>query len=141
MCSSDLGTTFVHAYPGIVKSGAARGAGPVLFPLLNMLTVLLRPWMVPVGESGERHLYAATSATFPPRADGLDRARLGEGQTAAVGSTGEGGSGAYLLSWNAEPCGKEKVMREHREQGNMKRVWDHTMEVFEKICGTEGGKY
>lgn len=135
------GTTFVHAFPGIVKSGAARGAGPVLFPLLNMLTVLLRPWMVPVGESGERHLYAATSATFPPRADGPDRARLEEGQSAAVGSTGESGSGAYLLSWDGEPCGKEKMMQEHREQGNMKRVWDHTMEVFEKICGTEGGKY
>ena len=97
--------------------------------------------MVPVGESGERHLYAATSATFPPRVDGLDRARLEEGQSAAVGSTGESGSGAYLLSWDGEPCGKEKMMREHREQGNMKRVWDHTMEVFEKICGTEGGKY
>ena len=69
----------MYAFPGIIKSGAARGAGPVLFPLLNMLTVLLRPWMVPVGESGERHLYAATSATFPLRVDGLDCVRLGEG--------------------------------------------------------------
>ena len=99
---------------------------------LDVSMFLAKPWVVDIRESGERHLYAATSTSYPS-ADKKD-------ESAAMGSAGVTGSGAYLLNWNGEPCGKDKVMNEHRAQGTGKQVWTHTLEVFGKICGTTTGR-
>ena len=127
------GTTFIHAYPGVVKTSIARDLGSVMKFAAESLAVLLRPFSVPLGESGERHLYAATSTSYPPKASSDD--------SAVVGSTGVKGSGAYLISWDGSPCGKDKIMREYREHGIGKQLWDHTLDVFNKVCSKDDGKY
>ena len=100
---------------------------------LNAVAFLLTPVATPIGQSGEQHLYAATSKTFPPLSKPDD--------SAVVGSTGVKGSGAYLLSSDESPCGKDAILQEYRAQGVGKQIWAHTLDVFDKVCRQDGGKF
>ena len=133
LATANPGTTFIHAYPGIVKTNIGRDLGSIMKFAAESLMVLFRPFTVPLGESGERHLYAATSTNYPPKAKPND--------SAVIGSAGIEGSGAYLVSWDGSPCGKDKTMKEYRDQGMGKQIWDHTLEVFNEICSKDDGKY
>lgn len=85
---------------------------------------------MPLQESGERQLYDATSNNYPPLS-------ISE-ESAVIGSNGVKGSVAYLLSW---PCGKVEIMEKYRSQDAGKQIWKHTLDVFERVCGNENGKY
>ncbi|KAL4789805.1 hypothetical protein BDV19DRAFT_373551, partial [Aspergillus venezuelensis] len=88
------GTTFIHAFPSGVDTGVLRDfpGAKVIMPIAR---VLLKPWMVPIEESGERHLFAATNPRYPS----LDAGEEGKGKRdTAVGSNGNKGSGCYWLN-------------------------------------------
>ncbi|KAJ6015999.1 hypothetical protein N7540_010590 [Penicillium herquei] len=121
-------TTFIHAYPGGVKTGLMREFGPLTRAAINALAILAKPWMVPLDESGQRHLYASTSPRFPPRASG-------EGPDAADGADGKQGSGAYLLAWDGSITGNRKILEAADENETGKLVWKHTWGIFQSICG------
>ncbi|RHZ64853.1 hypothetical protein CDV55_101164 [Aspergillus turcosus] len=127
-------TSFVHAYPSGVATGVLRElpAGRVLSAVL---TPLLRPFMVPLEESGERHLFAATSGRYPPKAEGEGR----EGDV-AIGSNGTKGSGCYWLNWDGEVFPPNKKLERTRAQGAVEKVVQHTEEVFKQVC-EEGKTY
>lgn len=115
-----------------------RDLGPLARFGAEVFSVLAKPFFVPVEESGERHLYAATSQSFIPKRDGDGPAAA----AAAVGSDGVKGSGGYLLNWNGDVVGKQQdLLRKYREEGVGKTVWQHTLDVFQKVCGTKDGKY
>jgi hypothetical protein len=117
------GTSFIHMYPGPVKTNILQGlGGPAL--LIKILRFAATPFTIPIKESGERHLYAATNAAFGPKERGGD----------SIGADGLKGSGAYLLHWDDEPTGNKKVIMEYREQGITEKVWRHTLDVFETVC-------
>ncbi|KAB8231571.1 uncharacterized protein BDW43DRAFT_312799 [Aspergillus alliaceus] len=120
-------TTFIHAYPGIVKSGIARGLGPMMRYVAGALMFLGHPWMVPQRESGERNLFASTSELFSPA--GISEFQ-GESSTSAIGADGVRGSGAYLVHWDGSEVGKEKVLRVYQEGDVSETVWEHTLEVL-----------
>lgn len=120
-------TSFVHEYPSVVKTGIFRGLGPITRTAVNMLSFLAKPFFVPLDESGERHLYAATSPRFPPRG-------TKEITDVAPGSDGEKGSGAYLLNWDGNDNGNGKALQELRKNDAGNSVWKHTLETFESIC-------
>jgi hypothetical protein len=62
---------------------------------------LLGHWIcVPIKECGERRLYFATSARFPPVRAGSAGVPLGDGADVARGTTGEVGSGVYSVEWD-----------------------------------------
>lgn len=128
LASSHPVTSFVHAFPGIVKTGATRDFGVVARAVISVVSVLVRPWTVPLDESGDRHLFAATSPRFLPRA------YKGIGDTTS-GVDGSIGSGAYLLHWEGSTAGDQKVLQGFRQNETGKLVWKHTMSVFESICG------
>lgn len=111
------GTSFVHTSPGMVKTNMLRNMG---FP--NWITapffVLLTPFAVNIKASGERHLYASSSVTFPPKS--------------------KGGDGYYLLDQNDAPIGNVKVLKKLREEGVAEKVWKHTLDVYKTVC--EEGK-
>ncbi|KAJ9247239.1 hypothetical protein DTO207G8_8211 [Paecilomyces variotii] len=134
MAQQNPHTSFVHAYPSGVSTGVLRElpAGRVLSAVL---TPLLRPFMVPLEESGERHLFAATSGRYPPKAE----AEHMEGDI-AVGSDGTKGSGCYWVSWDGEVFPPNKKLERTREQGAAEKVVQHTEEVFKKVC-EEGKTY
>ena len=126
-------TSFIHNEPGLVKTNLARGLGPVLKVVSGALMFVATPWVVPFQESGERHLYEATSNSYPP-------VSVSE-ESAVIGSNGVKGSGAYLLSWDGAPCGAASIMEKHRSNDAGKLIWKHTLEVFERVCENKNGKY
>lgn len=124
-------TSFLHAYPSGVLTGALREM-PGSRALVVLAKVLLRPFMVPLEESGERHLFAATSGRFLPREAGEGAAGL-EGKL-ALGSDGARGSGCYWVSWDGEVFPSNKKMDNTRKQGAVEKVWEHTEDVFARVC-------
>jgi hypothetical protein len=107
--------TFIHTYPGIVKSGIAREAGPVLRPIITAAMFLGRLWMVPKQESGERLLFAVTSGKF---------ARNAEVPVSEISK------GAYLLNWDDSEVGNEALLNHYLVNGVGDTVWKHTKKIF-----------
>lgn len=128
------GVGFVHAHPGVVKTGALTGPfWPWLGWLLDRTLVpLMTPFTVPLAEVGERSVFHATSARYPARdasADGpvTPGVPLSEGLNVAKGT-----DGAYLIDWSGEPT-ENKVLARYREEGLAEKVWDHTCAVIERV--------
>lgn len=158
------GVAFVHVYPGVVKTGIFKTAfGPRLGWLLERTLIpLMTPFMVDLGEVGERSVFHATSARYPARDASADGAfastsiarqevtaawdpeskkvpgvPLPEGLKVAkgAGNNGHVGGGAYLLDWNGESK-ENKAMAGFRKEGMGPKVWEHTYEVFERVRGS-----
>ncbi|KAL4936348.1 hypothetical protein BDV06DRAFT_205256 [Aspergillus oleicola] len=132
------GTAFIHAYPSGVDTGVLRDfpGARILMPIAR---VLLKPWMVPVEESGERHLFASTSGRYPSQSQNVGKG-LASDKDVAVGSDGTKGSGSYWLSWDGEVFGPHKKFEKVRGENGAERIAGHTEEVFERVC-VEGRKY
>lgn len=113
------GTAFVHMSPGMVKTNMLQNMGVPSW-INTLAAFLLTPFCVPIKESGERHLYAATSSAFAPK--------------------GNGGRGSYLLDWGDGEVGNERVLKRLGEEGVAEKVWGHTREVYERVCG-EGKRW
>ncbi|KAL8393666.1 hypothetical protein RB595_003414 [Gaeumannomyces hyphopodioides] len=136
--------SFVHDYPGPVRSNIARdfGAGMRLLTAVGM--AFLTPFLVPTDESGERHVFLSTSAAFPAHgpadgsAPGADGVAIAAGQAVAGGTDGEVGSGVYTVDERCEsgsPAVRRTLAR-LREDGTAEAVWAHTVGEFERITGT-----
>ena len=125
------GVSFVHAYPGYVKTAFMRENGALVRFGIKAMYGVLAPLVVDIAESGERHLYAATSGVFPAReSDGGVEA----GNVAIrTGSDGESGSGAYLVGWDGEIRAKQKALEELRHKGAGPKVWEHTTQIFNSV--------
>jgi hypothetical protein len=124
--------SFVHDYPGTVRT-----------PFLNYMPeeMLQNLVFVPVDESGERHLYLATSMRFPALKDGNDGLPLRDGDELAVGTTGEIGSGMYSVGSDCESASPEVryFLAGMREKGMMDEIWKHTEAEFKRITGLGEG--
>ncbi|KAL4862328.1 hypothetical protein BDV12DRAFT_190490 [Aspergillus spectabilis] len=136
MAQAHPGTSFIHAYPSGVDTGLFREipGGRVLRALARWG---LKWFMVPVEESGERHLFAATDGRFPAS---RQNAKEGGDGAVSVGSDGVKGSGSYWLNWDGEAFGRNGKLDRTRGEGAVEKVVSHTDEVFRRVC-VEGGKY
>lgn len=141
------GVAFVHAYPGVVKTGVLTSPfWPWLAWLLERtLLPLMTPFMVALNEVGARSVFHATSARYPARDASAERAAtsestktagvpLPEGLKIAQSAGGGVGGGAYLLDWNGEPK-ENKVLAGIRNDGMGRKVWDHTNAIIERVRG------
>lgn len=130
------GTSFIHCFPGFVKTGFMRDSGPLVRLAGSLITSPMLPFGVSITESGERHLFAATSGVYPARekknGGGTERPA---GEDMKKGSDGVAGSGAYLIGWNGEMRANEKVLKALREKGAGEKIWDHTLEMFRSVRG------
>ncbi|RDW71426.1 hypothetical protein BP6252_07989 [Coleophoma cylindrospora] len=131
--------SFVHDYPGTVKTPLMSRTEGFLGVFLRALVYLLGRWMcVPLEESGDRHLYLATSARYPPRKGESSRdfaVPLGSGVEVARGTTGEAASGVYSVGWDCEgpSPAAEKLLAGLREAGMVDEIWRHTEKEFKRI--------
>ncbi|KAF2462309.1 short-chain dehydrogenase/reductase [Lineolata rhizophorae] len=125
---------FIHDSPGVVRTALDREMTWWGKAGTAVLFILAKPWMVPVEESGERHLYLGTSPRFPAKSGKGGQ----ENVQPAVGSDGITGSGAYIVSADQSPTGNKKVLDEYRKAGMPAKVWDRTVEVMEKATGKVG---
>ncbi|CAG8242600.1 unnamed protein product [Penicillium salamii] len=120
--------SFMHCFPGIVRTRLMRDMGTMGKLGIESLLLLAKPWEIPFVESGERHLYAATSPHFSPRA------RMGT-RDAAQGSDGNPGSGFYRVASDGSTYKTSKIMQQYREDGTRSLIWEHALETFASVCG------
>lgn len=135
--------TFINDYPGAVKTGIGRESNTLLTWFMTIVLMIIGPLIyIPIRESGERHLFFATSAKYPPRVRSDAAAEAGvplsEGVEVASGTEGEIGSGVYSIHWSGEHAGPKvvKLLAGLREQGMAQKVWKHTVGEFDRIVGS-----
>lgn len=126
--------SFVHAFPGYVKTGFSKESGTLVKSGFWLLSQVLRPMFTGIEESGERHLYIATSRAYPAKSGSESGVELGA-ETVKKGSTGQVGSGAYLIGADCEVRANEKVLGELRQKGAGEKIWDHLMSTFNSVRG------
>jgi hypothetical protein len=137
--------SFIHDYPGFVNTGMSRELPGIMTAIAK---VLFAPVMailkVPIDETGERQLYFATSARFPPRirgtttTGGADGISLGQGVSTAIGADGTPGGGVYSIDYEAEGTSKRVlgVLEGLEGDGTAEKVWKHVNEEFIRITGS-----
>ena len=134
--------SIVHTVPGVVESGISRDAQGFSIRMMLAVSKLLSPLIAtPPAECAERHVFAATSAVFPP-AKPVAAQIVGSEPTEDLhiypGSNGTQGSGVYCLSPKSDPNGEKSLnhLKRHREDGTAKAVWDALMASYKGITGT-----
>lgn len=118
--------SFVHNFPGVVKSGITRGtSGPVLTAFKAILRLLGSLFFMPAEEAGDRHLFLSTSARYSAGVDDVTAGvPLFDGLMLARGTNGERGSGVYSIDANGESAKPqvEKTLNGLRDQGMVETV-------------------
>ncbi|KAI1357356.1 hypothetical protein F5Y08DRAFT_324480 [Xylaria arbuscula] len=134
--------SFIHVYPGFVKTDLARELGGVTAAVAK---ILLKPIMavlhIPIEETGERQAYLATSARFPPadsQVGDADGVALGQGNNVAVGVNGELGGGVYSIDYEGEGTsqGVQKLIQGYIKDQTVDVVWKDMEEVFKRVSAT-----
>lgn len=133
------GTTFIHSSPLAVYTELGRDAPLWARVLAKGFAFVFSPFFVSAKETGERHTFLATSALYPPRKP-FEIGPLSKGiivpggsKTVMPGADGKDGSGAYLVNWNNEITGREKLLQDYRDTGTGRVIWEHTMGIFEQV--------
>ncbi|KAF9891583.1 hypothetical protein FE257_003594 [Aspergillus nanangensis] len=136
--------SFVHDYPGPVKSGFGRETNGVLVRIAITAFKMVGPLIyIPSRESGERHLFFATSARYPPRAGAETKEAAGvpipADMSVAGGTDGQKASGVYAVHWDGESAGAKslKMLARLRNKDMVKQVWEHTISEFQRVTGSE----
>ncbi|KAG9595971.1 NAD(P)-binding protein, partial [Aureobasidium melanogenum] len=128
--------SFVHVYPGLVGTSIYTNSfPPPLAAVYNYgMWPLMYPFSVNINESGQRHLFHATSDHYPAKElNSPGEAATRDGRKAAVGSDGALGSGAYLMNWKGETFAASKKMQSLRAQGMAHRIWEHTTNLLNRV--------
>lgn len=128
-------TSFVHVYPGLVGTNIYTNSfPPPLAAVYNYgMWPLMYPFSVNINESGQRHLFHATSDHYPANNfNNCGKAATRAGNQAVVGSDGTLGSGAYLMNWKGETFAAGKKMQNLRAQGMAHKVWEHTTDLLSR---------
>lgn len=133
------GTSFMHSYPGTVKTGIANQLNGPIRLAVKVMYAVMTPWILNVQESGERHFFQLTSMCYPSKRWQGTSCR-GDSDMPGIpvearldvmeGSDNVKGSGAYLLDWDSKPAGDERVLGQYREIDLGPKIWEHTMRMF-----------
>jgi hypothetical protein len=134
--------SFIHAFPGSVKTGLARGAkGAGIFVLKAVFRIIGPLVYISNKECGDRQLFLGTSARYPASTSGdaASGVPLADGVEVARGTNGKSGSGVYSVDWDGECSGPkvEELLAKFRKEGMVEQVWKHTEEEFKRITGLE----
>jgi hypothetical protein len=123
--------SFVHAFPGSVRgtkigrdvSSTAITVKRAIAKVVGVLGTLS------LSEAGERHLFLATSARFPPRwiadVETTTGVTLDDGIEIAKGSDRGQGSGVYSVDFHGEPSSHkvEEIVKAMRDDDLVRDVW------------------
>jgi len=132
--------SFIHNFPGPVKSGITRGTGGALESIFRALFMLLGPLVrIPFVDAGERHVFLATSAKYPAgkKGENADGVPLAAGIEIARGTDGVLGSGVYSIDMLGEPAKPHvnQVLGDYRAEGMVEWVWQNIEDEFVRITG------
>jgi hypothetical protein len=133
--------SFVHDFPGTVNTAIFSRMEGVRGTLMRTYVCILGRWiLVPVDECGDRQLYLATSARFPPLKGGSSAVRLGENVGVSLGTKGEIGGGIYSVSWDGESASSTvlELLAGLRGKGMVDEIWRHTEGEFKRVTELNG---
>jgi hypothetical protein len=124
-----------HIYPGLVDGpGFYSPDMPIWFKIvwtiMKPLSWLL--YMTSPEVCGEVMLYLATPR-YPAKTRLENGETLVDGVEVANGTNGEPGGGAYALGQRGDAWSKGRSYEKIRTEETRKQVWDHTMEILERI--------
>ncbi|PKY02310.1 putative short-chain dehydrogenases/reductase [Aspergillus campestris IBT 28561] len=126
--------SFVHVFPGIVHTALLnKSVGGIVAPVMKFFS---RPFSLTAEQSGVWNTFILTSAAYPPaqpRDGGRVGAPLVEGIKTASASTGKIGGGSYLVNYNGADKTQTKLMADYRARGFPQKVWEHTLETFQRV--------
>ena len=132
--------SFVHDDPGGVKTKLFDRVEGIIGVLMRAFIFVFGYWMcVPIEECGERQLFLATSARYPPAKKGGSDAgsglRLGDGVDVARGTDGEVGSGVYSVEWDGTSASSkvQKLLAAYRTEGMVEKIKEHTESEFDRV--------
>ena len=131
--------SFVHDDPGAVKTKLFDRVEGIFGMLMRAFVFVFGYWMcVPIEECGERQLYLATSARYPPASGGSEGSSgvaLGDGVDVARGTDGEVGSGVYSVEWDGTSASAnvQKLLARYRDEGMVEKIREHTESEFNRI--------
>ena len=131
--------SFIHDDPGAVKTSLLDRMEGVVGVLMRAYVSIVGYWIcVPIEECGERQLYLATSARYPPSSTGSDGSSgvpLGHGIEVAEGTTGKIGSGVYSVKWDGTSASPavQKLLAGYRDNGMVEDVARHTKGEFDRV--------
>ena len=133
--------SFVHSFPGPVKSNIARDSNMVNL-VLRTIFVVIGPFIyIPNDESGDRHVFIATSERYPAASGKESVAHVGleKGVTISRGTDAVEGSGMYTTDQVCEASGSgvEEMLARMREEHAPAKVWEHTEAEFMRMVGTK----
>ncbi|KAG0648358.1 Oxidoreductase andH [Hyphodiscus hymeniophilus] len=131
--------TFIHNYPGIVATGvvdklmtSATGIWAIPATIARWLIVpIISLFAARVDVAGERGLFLATSARYPPAQPKTDLSGVAlpkgvEVSKASIVMDGKG-NGVYLLNESDESGPDAPIMPKYRAEGKSKVVWESTV--------------
>ena len=142
LAKNNPSVSFIHAYPGWVqtdilgnlftpKPGAWYGS---IFALFRWMAAWgLKVFGISAEESGERQAFHATSSRYPSKI--TIEARVVHAEKVEASEFAEcsvPGNGVYRLSWNGEGVSDNKVLGPYRKEGLPEKIWDHTVELFDR---------
>ncbi|KAL4802069.1 short-chain dehydrogenases/reductase [Aspergillus unguis] len=120
--------SFIHEFPGIVATPLLKHSlGSVMGTVMGLL---LWPISLSAAESGEWSVFVSTAPFFPAR-----NVTPGEGEKTQTvkSSTGVVGGGCYVLNHTGQDVADQKLMTSLRETCSPKRIWDHTLQIFDQL--------
>jgi hypothetical protein len=137
--------SFVHDYPGAVKTNMWLGSKGILSIVAKGIFAMIGPFIFIPNEECNRHVYIATSARYGPSGPSKDLASgvpLSDRVLPARGTNGEIGSGVYSLHWDGESSGSKVVellgklrSEGNVSEGNIEQLWKHNEDEFKRITG------
>jgi hypothetical protein len=144
LAKSNPSITFIHKYPGFVNTGVidkflatSKGLIAVLATIARWLVLpIVNFFSTTVDEAGERGLFLATSARYPPAksSTGFTGITLPKGVKVADSSVikdGQG-NGVYRLGPLDESAPDTEVLPGYRSEGVDSKVWEATLATWER---------
>ena len=134
--------SFVHNFPGVVKSGITRGtSGAVLTALKALARVFGSLFYMPADEAGDRHVFLATSARHSAGSSDLAAGvplSVVDGLALARGTDGKLGSGVYSINASGESAGSkvDEALVSLRSRGMVEKVMETINADIEEALAT-----
>ena len=127
----------IHVFPGLVITGGFDTFSedwpfPLRFLFRHVALPIMKLFTISLEESGERHLFHATSARYPPARvkESSDAVvALPKGVEVAKGWDWKDGSGCYLLDQNGEMVGIGNCWRSIG-----RRIWERGSGSIRRRC-------
>ncbi|TIA60552.1 hypothetical protein D6C76_10298 [Aureobasidium pullulans] len=135
--------SFVHNFPGVIKSGITRGtSGVVLTALKAVVRIFGSLFYMPAEEAGDRHVFLSTSARYSAgekdEAAGVPLS-VAPDLSFARGTDGKLASGVYSINASGESAGEkvEEALASLRSRGMTGKVMDTINTDIEKALATK----